>query len=106
MIFLLEIFLQSSVILILAALAFWVLLLVLLTSPLWIPLSICWAPAALLTYLVFRYTKVRIQKNDLSDVKAGEKAMDGAERLFYYLLERQLWLRKPFWKNIYSVFSW
>jgi hypothetical protein len=58
LIFLLEIFLQSSVVLILAGLAFWVILLFLLTSPLWIPLSICWAPAAASTYLLFRYTQV------------------------------------------------
>jgi hypothetical protein len=61
LIFLLEVFLQSSVIVILAGLVFWVLLLFLMTSPLWIPLSICWAPAALITYLVFRYTQVKTQ---------------------------------------------
>ena len=56
MIFLLEIFLQSSVMLMLLGLAFWVLILIVFTSPLWIPLSICWAPAAIITYLVFKYT--------------------------------------------------
>lgn len=56
LIFLLEIFLQSSVLFMLLGLAFWVLILIIFTSPLWIPLSLCWAPAALITFLVFRYT--------------------------------------------------
>ena len=94
MIFMLEIFLQSSVIMILLGLCLWVLFLVLLTSPLWIPLSICWAPAALLTFLILRYTQ------------AGEKAIEGAERVFYYLLYKQAWVKKYIWKNIYNLFSW
>ena len=58
LIFMLEILLQSSVILILAILLLWVLFLALITSPLWIPLSICWAPAAIITFVALRYTQV------------------------------------------------
>lgn len=59
MIFVLEIFLQSSVMLMLLGLAFWILILIIFTSPLWIPQVILWTPAAFITFLVFRYTQVR-----------------------------------------------
>jgi hypothetical protein len=68
LIFMLQIILQSSAILVLAGLCLWVLFLILLTSPLWIPLSICWAPAALITYLVFRYTEVKLDNHELNPV--------------------------------------
>ncbi len=85
MIFQLEIFLQSSVILMLLGLAFWVLILIIFTSPLWIPLSICWAPAAIITFLVFRYTKVSLTIY-LTFFQAGEKLIQGMESLFNYLV--------------------
>ena len=74
LIFQLEIFLQSSALFMLLGLAFWVLLLVIFTSPLWIPLSIFWVPPFVTTYLVFRYTL------------AGEKLLNGLETLFYSLM--------------------
>lgn len=58
MIYGLELILQFSVIFMLASLAFWMLILIIFTSPLWIPLAICWAPAGIITFLVFRYTQV------------------------------------------------
>lgn len=93
-------------VLILAGLAFWVILLFLLTSPLWIPLSICWAPAAASTYLLFRYTQV--SSLGTIESKAGEKAMAGAERVFYsvlYSTGRLGWVKKALWKNVYNLFS-
>ncbi len=74
MIFQLEIFLQSSALLMLLGLAFWVLILIIFTSPLWIPLSIFWVPPFVTTYLVFRYTS------------AGENLLNGLETLFYSLM--------------------
>eukprot|EP00347_Sterkiella_histriomuscorum_P022129 403331581 len=52
----LELILQFGLLLILIGLFLWVLILIILTSPLWIPLSILWAPAAIITFLAFRYT--------------------------------------------------
>ena len=55
----LELFLQVSLLLVLIALCFWVLVLIIITSPLWIPLGICWAPATIISYLALKYTSVR-----------------------------------------------
>ena len=74
LIFQLEIFLQSSALFMLLGLAFWVLILIIFTSPLWIPLSIFWVPPFVTTCLVFRYTS------------AGEKLLNGLETLFYSLM--------------------
>ena len=94
LIFLLEMFLKSSVMIILATLVLMVLLLVLLTSPLWILLSICWLPAALITFFLFRFTQ------------AGDKVVHASERVFYFMLYKQQWLKKPVWRHIYNIFSW
>ena len=101
LIFQLEIFLQSSALFMLLGLAFWVLLLVIFTSPLWIPLSIFWVPPFVTTYLVFRYTL------------AGEKLLNGLETLFYFLMYTHQasgggggWLRTQIWRAIYNAVSW
>ncbi|TNV79820.1 hypothetical protein FGO68_gene2571 [Halteria grandinella] len=60
----------------------------------WILLAVCWAPASILTFLVFKYTQ------------AGEKVIDASEGLFYYLTYQSKWARKVIWKFIYNTFSW
>ena len=81
----------------LLGLAFWVLLLIVFTSPLWIPLSIFWVPPFITTFLVFRYTS------------AGDKLLNGLETLFYSVMYSNLqggWLRTQVWRMIYNMFSW
>eukprot|EP00347_Sterkiella_histriomuscorum_P016166 403354232 len=94
MIVLLEIFLQSSMLFTIVGLCFWVLILIIFTSPLWIPLAILWCPAGILIILTFRYTKV------------GEKVFNFVEKLFYYMMYKTTWCRKLIWKAVYNLFAW
>lgn len=83
----------------LLGLAFWVLILIILTSPLWIPLSIFWVPPFISAYLVFRFTS------------AGDKLLNGIETLFYFLMYTHSqgiggWLQTQIWRLMYNFFSW
>ncbi|CDW84341.1 UNKNOWN [Stylonychia lemnae] len=106
LIVILEIFLQSSMLFVLLGLCFWVLILIIFTSPLWIPLAILWAPAAIINVLVFRYTEVEL--NTLKSIymyQVGEKVFIGVEKTFYYMTYKTTLCRKIIWKSIYNLFS-
>ena len=57
-IFILEIFLQSSLFICMLAIAFWGLILIIFTSILWVPLLLVWSPALIITVALFKFTSV------------------------------------------------
>lgn len=71
-----------------------IVVLVCITSLLWVPLLLIWGPIALLSFGIFSFTRI------------GDLAIEFPIKLIEFLMHRLTWRRKTFWFCIYEVVGW